>query len=81
MSRDALLQVIFIAIVCCHLCSSSSFTGQLSKDDKASLDIYFGKLLGEDCVAKQTFSIGELILAADKIYFARCPILNIVYTL
>jgi len=65
LSRDA-LHVISTAIVLSVVTYAlPSFAEQLLKGNKARLEAYFGKRLGEDFLC-QTFSIVELILAADK---------------
>jgi len=71
LSRDALHVIFIIAIVLSVVTYTlPSFARQLSKGDKAHLDRLFRKAFRRGFCC-QTFSIVELILAADKTLFHR----------
>ena len=67
-SRDALHAIFTVIVFSVVTYALRSFAGQLSKAIKPDLIVYFGKLLVEG-FCSQTFSIDELILAADKKLF------------
>ena len=64
-------------IICCYY-ALPSYAGQLSKGDKARLDSLFRKAFRTG-FCFQTFSMEELISAADKKYFVKLLAIGIAY--